>query len=167
MLGLYAAETGARISFTRKLVISAPDHACAAHWRALGYRVIANEDAALGQAKSVRLAAAHATEAGASALCVMLADMPFVTVDHIGRLIANFQQSDGRRTVASVQDGQAMPPAIFPAAALPSLLALEGDRGARTLLADAEPVEAKDPVLIDIDTVEDLAQANEILARSQ
>jgi molybdenum cofactor cytidylyltransferase len=158
MLGLHAAETGAAMSFAHKLVIASPEHDCAGQWSDLGYRVITNEDAAQGQATSVRLAAAHAIEAGASALCIMLADMPFVTRDHIGRLIATFEQSGG--TVASARNGQAMPPAIFSVDAMESLLALEGDSGARTLLSEARLVVGDDPLLIDIDTPEDLARAN-------
>mgnify|MGYP003676400663 CR=1 FL=1 len=158
MLGLHAAETGAAMSFSHKLAIASPEHDCAEQWSNLGYRVITNEDAAQGQATSVQLAAAHAIEAGASALCIMLADMPFVTRDHIDRLIAVFEQSGS--TVASARSGQAMPPAIFSVDAMESLLALEGDSGARTLLAEARLVSSEDPVLMDIDTAEDLAQAN-------
>jgi len=158
MLGLHAAETGVTMAFSHKLVIASPQHDCAEQWSDLGYRVIANEQAALGQATSVRLAAAHAIEAGARALCIMLADMPFVTRDHITKLLTAFEQSGG--TVASARDGQAMPPAIFSVDALESLLALEGDSGARTLLAEARLVSSEDPLLMDIDTMEDLAQAN-------
>ena len=158
MLGLHAAETGSDIPFAEKLVIASPEHECAARWRELGYRVIANEDAAQGQASSVRLAAAHALRSGAGALCILLADMPFVTRDHLDRLIAAFAESGG--TVASVRDGQAMPPAIFPVGAFQSLIALAGDSGARKLLAEAMLVAGKDPVLVDIDTQADLAHAN-------
>jgi len=157
MLGLHAAEVGAAMPYAHKLVIGSQAHDCAAQWRDLGYQVIANQDAALGQASSVRLAAAHAINSGASALCIMLADMPFVTRDHIGRLITAFEQSGD--TVASARHGQAMPPAIFAVDALRSLTALEGDAGARSLLADARLVAAADPILMDIDTGQDLAQA--------
>lgn len=160
MLGLHAAATGAEIAFSQKLVIASPEHGCSAQWRALGYRIIANEDAAHGQATSVRLAAAHALEGGASALCIMLADMPFVTREHVDRLIAAFERSGG--TVASARGGQAMPPAIFDIGALASLTTLQGDSGARALLANARLVAGDDPALMDIDTVEDLAQANMI-----
>ena len=160
MLGLHAAETGAGMSFSQKLVIASPKHDCAGPWSELGYRVIANEDAAQGQATSVRLAAAHAIEAGASALCIMLADMPFVTSDHLGRLIETFKQAGETNTVASARNGRAMPPAIFPSGTLQTLLDLKGDAGARTLLADAVLVEGHDQLLIDIDTEEDLAEAN-------
>lgn len=160
MLGIHAAETGAELPFIRKLVIGSPMHDCAPQWGALGYQIIANEEAAQGQATSVRLAAAQAIEVKASALCIMLADMPFVTSDHIGRLIAAFEQSGGTSTVASVRNGRAMPPAIFPPAAFETLIALEGDSGARSLLADAKLVKADDPILLDIDTGADLADAN-------
>jgi molybdenum cofactor cytidylyltransferase len=160
MLGLHAAGVGAELPFARKLVIGSPEHDCAPQWSALGYQVIANEDAVQGQATSVRLAAAQAIATGASALCIMLADMPFVTSEHIGRLIAAFEQSSGTSTVASARDGQVMPPAIFPAAALESFIGLEGDSGARGLLADAELVDADDPILLDIDTEADLERVN-------
>lgn len=160
MLGLYAAETAAAIPFACKLVIGSPEHDCAAQWRHLGYKIIANENAGRGQASSVRLAAAQAIEKGASALCILLADMPFVTREHLDRLIAAFEQSGG--TVASARNGHAMPPAVFPAGKLAALLALDGDSGARTLLAEAGQVAGDDPLLMDVDTVADLARANEI-----
>ena len=162
MLGLHAAETGADLPFAHKLVIGSPEHGCAEQWRELGYQIIANEDAALGQATSVRLAASHAIDTGATALCIMLADMPFVTRDHLGKLIETFKQSGRTSTVASSHGGQAMPPAIFPSAARKRLMELEGDAGARRLLADARLVTGDDHMLMDIDTEEDLAQANRI-----
>ena len=163
MLGLHAAETGTRLPLAQKLVIGSPDHDCAPQWFALGYRIIANEDAASGQGTSVRLAAAQAIRSGARALCIILADMPFITGDHLGRLIATFEQSNGTRIIASARSGQAMPPAIFPADALEQLVALDGDSGARRLLANAELVGADDPILLDIDTETDLADANILL----
>lgn len=158
MLGLHAAGTTADMPFVDKMVIGSPEHGCAAQWSDLGYQIIANDDAALGQATSVGLAAVHAIKAGAGALCIMLADMPFVTREHIDELIAAFAQSGG--TVASARGGQAMPPAIFPSSAFQSLTVLEGDSGARRLLADARLIAGDDPVLMDIDSAEDLAQAN-------
>ena len=124
--------------------------------------MVANTDAIRGQATSVRLAAAHAIEAGASALCIMLADMPFVTSGHLARLIESFEQAGETNSVASARSGQAMPPAIFPSGALDRLSELQGDAGARKLLADALMVEGDDQFLIDIDTPADLAEANRI-----
>tara|TARA_R110001606_G_scaffold9469_5_gene40897 strand:+ start:7945 stop:8547 length:603 start_codon:yes stop_codon:yes gene_type:complete len=160
MLGLHAAETAADMPFSQKLVIGSPDHPCSAKWTALGYRVIANEGAAKGQATSVRLAATHAIEAGAKALCIMLADMPFVTSDHIGKLIEGFEQAGSTRTVASGRSGQTMPPAIFPSGTLERLIGLTGDSGARKLLGDAHLITGGDQLLMDVDTPEDLTEAN-------
>lgn len=162
-LGLHAAEAAANMPFSRKLVIAPPDHICAASWRDLGYELIDNPDAALGQSTSVRIAARHAVQTGASALCIMLADMPFVTDSHLGNLIARFKQAGEKGTVASSRSGQPMPPAIFPTGALDKLLKLQGDTGARMLLADALPVAGSDQLLMDIDTADDLAEANRLL----
>jgi molybdenum cofactor cytidylyltransferase len=166
MLGLHAAETGADAPFAHKLVIGSPEHRCAEHWRERGYKIIANEDAAQGQASSVRLAAAQAIETGATALCIMLADMPFVTPGHLDKLIAAFEQSGGTSTVASSHNGQAMPPAIFPSGALNRLMGLEGDAGARRLLTNAHLVAGDDHMLMDIDSEEDLARANLIFDKT-
>ncbi|NCO48151.1 MAG: nucleotidyltransferase family protein [Sphingomonadales bacterium] len=163
MLGLHAAEVGAAMPFAHKLVIGSPEHRCAAQWRDLGYQILANDDAAQGQATSVRLAAAHAIKCGASGLCILLADMPFVTRDHLGQLLAAFAQSGG--TVASSRDGRAMPPTIFPIDKLEPLTTLQGDTGARRLLSDAHLIAGDDDLLFDIDTAEDLARANEKTAR--
>ncbi|MEH6701110.1 nucleotidyltransferase family protein [Parasphingorhabdus sp.] len=167
MLGLYAADAASDLPFARKLVIGSPAHDCAPQWGALGYQMIANEAAAQGQATSVRLAAAQAIASGASALCIMLADMPFVTNGHIGRLIAAFEQEGGTRTIASARHEQPMPPAIFPSGALETLLDLTGDAGARKLLGDALLIAGSDQLLTDIDTPEDLADANRNFKQSK
>ncbi|MEH6791067.1 nucleotidyltransferase family protein [Parasphingorhabdus sp.] len=163
MLGLHAAETAAAMPFAGKLAIGSPAHDCAPQWRELGYDMIENPEALEGQASSVRIAAAHALDSGAAALCVLLADMPFVTAEHLGQLIRAFERSG--ETVASARGGQVMPPAIFPAETLEQLLALEGDTGARAVLASAERITGNDPLLIDVDTREDLARANIIYNR--
>lgn len=167
MLGLYAADAASDLPFARKLVIVSPAHDCAPQWGALGYQMVANEAAAQGQATSVRLAAAQAIASGASALCIMLADMPFVTNGHIGRLIAAFEQEGGTRTIASARHEQPMPPAIFPSGALETLLDLTGDAGARKLLGDALLIAGSDQLLTDIDTPEDLADANRNFKQSK
>jgi molybdenum cofactor cytidylyltransferase len=167
MLGLYAADAASDLPFVRKLVIGSPAHDCAPQWGALGYQMIANEAAAQGQATSVRLAAAQAIASGFSALCIMLADMPFVTNGHIGRLIAAFEQEGGTRTIASARHEQPMPPAIFPSGALETLLDLTGDAGARKLLGDALLIAGSDQLLTDIDTPEDLADANRNFKQSK
>ena len=85
--------------------------------------------------------------------------MPFVTGDHLGKLLADFAQSGG--IVVSAREGRAMPPAVFSFDSLKALTLLQGDAGARGLLADARLVAGDDHLLMDIDTVEDLLLARE------
>jgi molybdenum cofactor cytidylyltransferase len=147
-LGLHAARIFARFGFAQHLVVTGkggPDFA------ALGYHVIVNTAPELGQASSLRLgvSAVHT-----KACVIALADMPFVTDDHIRNLLAGF----GGDRIASSCAGKVMPPAVFGAAHFPALMALEGDQGARKLLQDAPVVDADARCLADIDTAEDLAR---------
>ncbi|OAO04070.1 hypothetical protein A8B75_08370 [Sphingomonadales bacterium EhC05] len=158
-LGLHAATTWAEFPFMRKLVIASPDHPCAQGWRDLGYRVIPNRQAEQGQATSVRHAAEQAIEFGATSLCIALADMPFVSPDHIDRLLTGFENLGRQQIVASTSNEQAMPPAIFPQDRLRLLSALDGDKGARAMLSHAHVIAGDEQILLDIDTAEDLAKA--------
>lgn len=158
-LGLYAAATWSKFPFTRKLVIASLDHDCTQDWGDMGYEVIANRQAERGQATSVRLAAEQAAEFGATSLYIALADMPFVSPDHIDRLIAEFENLGCQQIVASAKSGQAMPPAIFPEDRLQMLSALDGDTGARAMLSQAHLIAGDEQILLDIDTVDDLAKA--------
>ena len=49
-------------------------------------------------------------------------------------------------------NGVRMPPAVFPRALLPALIALTGDRGARALLAEARTIPAGPAIGRDLDT---------------
>ncbi len=123
-------------------------------WEDAGLEVIVNPQASLGQASSVRLGARLAAEAGCDALLVALADMPFVRAAHFGALV----DLSGRpgEVLVSVCEDVRMPPAIFGSEHFTALSGLEGDRGARDLLASGQIVECPPEWLIDIDTPEDL-----------
>lgn len=90
------------------------------------------------------------------AVLICLADMPFVNIQHVRRLL---DAHDGKpeRIIASSCGGSPMPPALFGRAHFAALTRLEGDAGARALLKTAELVYADDSVLRDIDRTEDLA----------
>lgn len=161
MLGLHAAETLASLPFDQHVIIaSAQDHPCAAGWRELGYEIVINEQADEGQSTSVRLAAQHAQSSKATALCICLADMPYISAKHIQRLLHAFQKDGQQETVASNRNGTAMPPAIFPPGRFAALQNLQGDQGARKLLDAAHLLSASGDGLIDIDTPEILAMEN-------
>ena len=159
MLGLHAAEMLSSLSTRQRIVVASDrDHPCTQGWRALGFEIIVNNRADEGQSTSVQLAAKRALHMGASGLCICLADMPFVTAAHIQNLLDAF---DGKaQTVASSDNGIPMPPALFPASELGRLEALRGDQGARKLLDDAKLIHVNEPILTDIDTIEQLQRLN-------
>lgn len=117
---------------------------------AAGFRLVVNERPDEGQGRSLALGAAAWSS---DRLLILLADMPLVTPDLLIRLAgcrARAAASDGRRP---------SPPALFPRADRPALLAADGDRGARDLLAGAATVPARPGELRDVDTPEALAEA--------
>lgn len=117
----------------------------------------------LPQSASLAAGIAAADRLGAEAVMVLLGDMPLVPAAHLKALIAAF---DGRM-VASTADSGGMPPAIFGRCQFPRLAALEGDAGARGLLAGAPLVEAPAQQLLDIDTPAQLAAAEALGGRGK
>ena len=114
-----------------------------------------NPEAAEGMASSIRTGV---REAGADArLLITLCDQPLVTADHLRALVAV-----DAPIVASGYSGTAGVPAVFAPRFGPDLLALRGDRGARSIIethrAEAVVIPFEDAA-IDIDTAEDLRKA--------
>jgi len=113
-----------------------------------------------GQADSLRAAVDWAGREGASRLLVLLADMPFVTADDLTEVL----ERAGTGMAAATDGARRMPPACFPATAFPALAQLDGDAGARPLLAGLDPgrlVHLPATHLRDIDTAADLAAATQ------
>jgi CTP:molybdopterin cytidylyltransferase MocA len=89
---------------------------------------------------------------------IALGDMPRVTTADLATVLDR-ARATGLRCAAAGPDGP-LPPACFPAADLPALLALGGDRGAGALLRDlpaAQRVPLPPAHLVDVDTPEGLA----------
>ncbi len=110
------------------------------------------EDFALGLAHSLRAGLAGAP-AGWEAVLVALADMPRVEPELLVRLAA----TDG--VAVPVWQGQRGNPVRWPRAHWPAMMALDGDTGARRLLAGLAVTEVaapSDAVLADVDTPEAL-----------
>jgi molybdenum cofactor cytidylyltransferase len=121
---------------------------------ARGYRVIHNDRPEQGMSGSVRLGVASAQASGAEAVLIALADMPRVTATHIYRLL---DAADGSDAVVASSDGvKPCPPALFGADRFAELLALEGDAGARAMVAGGKHVISPAQELLDIDRPEDL-----------
>lgn len=163
MLGLHVAQSLTSFVCERRVVVAPSNHACAPEWTRLGYEIVANDQGADGQAVSVALAAKAAQQAGASALLICLADMPFITATIIADLMIKFEQHDRAEIAAASAGQQPMPPAIFPAHHFAALASLEGDKGARELLKTAHRLDINGHHMLDIDTPEDLQLAETYL----
>jgi molybdenum cofactor cytidylyltransferase len=149
-LGLHIGQTLAPMEFGWRFAVCGEGSPVGQHYAALGFAVIENAAPESGQAGSLHLAVKAADRTPASALLVVLADMPFVTARHIARIAAS-------KGLTASHDGNApMPPALFARSFWPELLATEGDAGARRLLGGAKIVMAPPKELHDIDLPADL-----------
>lgn len=149
-MGLHIARSLEMFDFAERFVVCAEASPLAADFAALGFQLLLNADPARGQASSLQIAVRSAEATTARALLVVLADMPFVTPEHVLSVV------EVGRFAASHNGTAAMPPALFPRDMWPLLHAAEGDRGARPLLSGAELVHAPPSELRDIDVAADL-----------
>ncbi|MCC7257578.1 MAG: nucleotidyltransferase family protein [Gammaproteobacteria bacterium] len=117
-----------------------------------------NPDWAAGMGGSLARGVAE-LPAAASACLVLLGDQPAITSADLDRLVAAWRRAPGAAAAASFADALGAP-AIFPAALWRELAMLQGDRGARALLAALPQVTAvaMPHAALDIDTPEDLAR---------
>jgi len=127
--------------------------------RALGCTVTVCADADSGMGLSLAHAIRHAPlhTHGASGWLVALGDMPFVAEATLQALVQAIE--DGAGIAAPLFDGRRGNPVAFGAIHYAALLALDGDQGARRLLASnpVTTVAVPDPgILRDIDTQGDL-----------
>lgn len=126
--------------------------------QAPGATVLLNEQAHEGMATSVVAGVTRAYLEELDGLVLMTCDQPALTPDHLRALCANPQTIIGSRYA-----GKIGVPAYFPAAMFGSLLQLTGDVGARSLLQGA-PFVIDESLSLDIDTEDDLLQAEQRLA---
>lgn len=157
----WAVNAAAAAGFIDRICIVREDWAPAREMQALGWSVVVNPEADTGMASSIKLAC---TAAGVCRrLVISLADMPFVTSDHL-RILALAEGVAFTR----YPSGKIGVPAAFPRDVLRKLATLQGDRGAAGLDwgSDLTTVTPDSPdTLIDVDTPDDLARASALLAR--
>jgi molybdenum cofactor cytidylyltransferase len=97
-----------------------------------------------GIASSIRRAVAWASRQRVDALVLVVADPARpIGAAHLDRLIAAFRSS--HRAVASRYAGALAMPAVFDRSEFPSLLALDGNRGARPVV-----LRTSTPVIVDL-----------------
>lgn len=115
----------------------------------------------LGLSASVRAAARWADTGHAQALLLVLCDQPYLSPEHLARLLTSSR--DGTYLAASRYAGRAAAPALFPARYFPALSKLEGDQGAGQLLNHASSAVLVDwpDGEVDIDTPSDIVTATE------
>jgi molybdenum cofactor cytidylyltransferase len=128
----------------------------------LDVTLVPNPDYATGLASSLK-AGLRAVPAECAGALVMLGDMPRIAPEHIDTLIAEFGAGNGAPIVVPVHEGGQGNPVLWPARLFPELLRLDGDAGARRLIAahagDVREVDlSTDAILADVDTPEALAR---------
>jgi molybdenum cofactor cytidylyltransferase len=106
----------------------------------LAVTIAHNPDWARGLSGSLRCGVT-ALPAGAEACLVLLCDQPAIAEDDLRRLVDAWSRAPLRAAAAHYQGALGVP-AIFPAAHWAELMALEGDQGARRLLARLPDVTA-------------------------
>jgi molybdenum cofactor cytidylyltransferase len=113
-----------------------------------------------GLSDSLKTGVKKASDWGADAIVVLLADQPFVTAECINQLIKEFTSSPKLLFVSASQNGKCKPPVLLSKEVFPALMMLTGDNGAKGLLQGAwkeqgKGVEFDDQIFIDIDTFDD------------
>jgi molybdenum cofactor cytidylyltransferase len=120
-----------------------------------------NPSYALGLSSSLKAGIA-AVPPGVAGILVLLGDMPQIGPGHLDRLISAFRDS-GDVVVVPVRAGKRGNPVLWPRAFFAAMLRLEGDAGAKRLLAAnagcvREVDLGTDAIFLDVDTAESLAQ---------
>lgn len=160
-MGARVAHELVSVAAAAHFAVCQPDALIAAHYKRLGFDIVDNPNPGIGLSGSLHFAVEAAMRTSAQALLIALADMPFVGATYVEALMAACTDN----VVASFDGNQPMPPAIFPRAYWPDLLATAGDAGARHILAGSEKIPAPAGTLCDIDTPDDLAASKVSLHR--
>jgi molybdenum cofactor cytidylyltransferase len=147
------------------VVVGAASDAVAAALAGLPVELVENPAYAEGQSTSLRAGvAALGPDVGAALM--LLGDQPFVTSAIVERIVEEWRASRAA-IVAPVYRGQRGNPVLFAHTIFGELLAIEGDQGARAILA-ADPARIHkvpfddDLPLVDIDTPEDYTRLQAI-----
>ncbi|MCR9269730.1 MAG: NTP transferase domain-containing protein [Hyphomonadaceae bacterium] len=133
--------------------------------RRLGWQVINNPDAHLGQATSLKAGLdAISTNPKIDQVLILLADMPYVSDDHLNH-IQDLAQNPALTAIMSEANGVLYPPALFKRRHFDALAELTGDRGAKSVFEGLEHGAATASITpqeaIDIDRVSDLTRRQE------
>jgi molybdenum cofactor cytidylyltransferase len=131
--------------------------------RGLNVKFVRNPDFAAGLASSVKAGIAAVPEMADGAV-ICLGDMPLIDAHLIDRLIDSFVPDRGNLIAVPVSGGRRGNPVLWSRRFFNELMALDGDIGARHLIARHSEAVAEVPVegfgaFLDIDTPQALADA--------
>ena len=159
----HAVEAAAGSSASPVIVVTGHDgKAVAAALDGLQVCPVENGEFSMGLSTSLKCGLRTlATDCEGAA--ILLGDMPFITHELIDALIASFDPIIGRTICVPTRKGRRGNPVLWSNQLFPEMLALEGNSGAKSLMARHEDLiyelEAMDDCpLIDIDTLEALAR---------
>jgi len=120
------------------------------------FDMVAPTEAATDQSASLHAGISAAAEQGAHRALVVLGDMPLIQATHLQDVLALCTED---QAAASTDGNRRLPPACFPKALFSTLIAQNGDKGARTILSALDSrqlVRADRAHLTDVDTQSDL-----------
>lgn len=130
--------------------------------------IIVNPDFEEGMASSLRTGVA-ALQAIASGVLILLADMPLISASHLRKLLETFAETGGKCVVRAVSGDVRGNPVILPRATFDAIATLQGDVGARQIIAESGlpvvDVNIGDAALLDVDTREAVLSAGGVLKR--
>ncbi|MFQ5649961.1 MAG: NTP transferase domain-containing protein [bacterium] len=130
-------------------------------------RLIRNLDYREGMSASIRVGV-EAVSPHADGVLILLADQPTLRTETLDRFLQAFAES-GKRIVSAHYAGVTGNPVLFHRDFFDDLTRLQGDLGARALLAKYANEVATVPLCedeaLDVDTPEDLERAKKILSR--
>jgi molybdenum cofactor cytidylyltransferase len=116
-----------------------------------GFALHQNKNHQFGLSQSIHCAVEGAEQAHCDALLIALADMPFVSTQHLESMVAHY---DPKHILTTAAGDVLSPPALFPKHYWPALRQTEGDQGAGVLLKQAQRIETDPKMLADVDTPE-------------
>ncbi|TBY84981.1 nucleotidyltransferase family protein [Rhizobium leguminosarum] len=129
----------------------------------LALTFVDNPDYASGMASSLITGFSSRDADSADGILIMLADMPGISTTHLDALISAFRNAGGEAVVRAVSQGKPGNPVILPRSLNQAVLRLEGDVGARAIIATSGlpvlDVDVGDAALLDVDTPDEVLAA--------
>lgn len=123
----------------------------------LDVEIVENPEWEKGMSTSIRVGVSHVTPREIDGVLITLCDQPLVNVEKLQNFVQEF--SNNTCIIAAEYNGIRGVPALFPRERFDDLANLEGDKGARDLIARFASVGIALPeAALDIDTLADVEQ---------